>query len=100
VEAEGASLTKVADRGHDYLQSRLGIAAMTSNQYLINGIKIYSFLLHSTEVVNYKLIGEASPGKPFVIEYVVGAAQYPALEASITASLASLRPIAPDSTSQ
>jgi hypothetical protein len=96
VEAEGASLTKVADRGRDYLQSRLGTAAMTSNQYLINGIKIYSFLLHSTEVVNYKLIGEASPGKSFVIEYVVGAAQYPALEGSLSASLASFKPIAPD----
>jgi len=86
-------LPVMAELYNDFLEPRASSAALSRAEYTINGMETFYFLLHSSQVVNYKLIGQAAPGKRFLIEFVVGGAIYGQLEPTVSSSLASLRPL-------
>ena len=91
IEEAETGLQQIAQRYRDFLVPRTKSSAMNEAAYLINGIKTYYYMLHSAEVVNYKLVGETTPGKRFLIEYVIGGVVYAGLEPGVSASLATIK---------
>ena len=93
-------LSQISRRYDDFLTPRLASSAMTKTNYIINDLKVYYYLLHSTRTVNYKLIGETSAGKRFLIEYVMPGPTYVTLEPAASSSMATLRSSTPISGNQ
>ena len=91
IEEESGTIADIAERFEEFLSPRLKGSAMTKNHYMINNLKIYYYMLHSAEMVNYKIVGEISPGKRFLIEFIIGGPIFTAVEPSVSASLATLR---------
>jgi hypothetical protein len=91
IEEAEAAIASMADDYEEYLNERIKEGGMERTAYRINDLEVHSYLLHSQEAVNYKLIGETPAGKRFLIEYVVRAPLYPTLEPTISSSIASLR---------
>lgn len=91
IEESEAGMTQIAEHYDDFLSPRMASSAMTSAHYAVNDVKIFYYLLHSTEVVNYKLIGETAQDKRFLIEFIIGGVVYAQIEPSISASLATLK---------
>lgn len=95
IEESDAAVSTIAERYTDFVEKRSESAAMTKTHYLINGMKIYYYMLHSAQTVNYKLVGEAAIGKRFLIEYIIGLPTYAAMEPAVSSSLATLESTTP-----
>jgi hypothetical protein len=93
IEEPEAEMPQIAEHYNDFLNSHLGEAAMTRVQYIINGINVHYYSVQSTNNTNYKLLGETTPGKRFLIEYIIGSPVYSQLEPSVASSIASLEPL-------
>jgi len=91
IEENQETFADVVKRYEDFLSPRLKGSAMNREYYLINDLKIYYYMLHSAEVVNYKIMGETAPGKRFLIEFIIGGPVFTAVEPAVSASLATLR---------
>lgn len=100
IEETEADLASVAKRYNDFISSHLGSSAMSTSNYLLNDLRVYYCMMHSTEVVNYKLVGETLPGKLFLIEYIIGGRFFPAVQPSVSASLATLTRSSPAAADQ
>jgi hypothetical protein len=91
IEEESETMADIARRFDDFLSPRLKGSAINRQYYAINNLKIYYYMLHSAEMVNYKILGETSPGKRFLIEFIIAGPIFTAVEPSVSASLATLR---------
>jgi hypothetical protein len=84
------SFSKIVNEYDDFLKPRLEGSALTKTNYLINDMKIHHYMLHSEQVVNYKLIGEVTPNQRFLIEYIIGGPFFVTVEPAVSSSMASL----------
>lgn len=91
IEESEATLKEISERYEDFLMPKLKDSGMDRKTYLLNDMEIYQYLVHSTQIVNYKILGETASGGRFLIEYISGAAIYSSIESKIEASLASLK---------
>lgn len=91
IEENNVPIAGVAQKYHDFAAPRSGIKALDENLYLINDLPVYHFLVRAMTSVNYKLLGEAAPGKRFLIEYILRAESFSQVEQSVEASIAALR---------
>jgi hypothetical protein len=91
IEENNVPIADVAQKYYDFVAPRVGIKALDENLYLINDLHVYHFLLRAMTTVNYKLLGEAAPGKRFLIEYILRAESFSQVEQSVQASITALR---------
>ncbi len=94
IEESETGLKQIAQHYKDFLEPRAKSSAINEANYLIGDIKTYYYMLHSAEVVNYKLIGETAPDKRYLIEYIIGGVVYAGLEPAVSASLATIKKMA------
>ncbi|MFH1699476.1 MAG: hypothetical protein ABIE07_02720 [Candidatus Zixiibacteriota bacterium] len=91
IEESDATLKEISEKYEDFLFPKLKGSGIDRKTYLINGMQIYQYLVHSSQIVNYKLLGETATGGRFLIEYISGAAMYSSIEPAIKASMAALK---------
>jgi hypothetical protein len=91
LEGTEGALAPLAKQYRDFLLSRMDASMLQEHYYLINDIRICHYLHHTSEIVNHKLLGETTPGKRFLIEYVIPATANPGLEPAVHSSMAALR---------
>ena len=93
IDEDKASISQIAEHYVNFLKPRLAASALTSANYTVNDLNLYYHLLHSVEVVNYKIIGETAVGKRILIEFIIGGTVYAGVEPAVSSSLASLKSI-------
>ncbi|MEE9442757.1 MAG: hypothetical protein V3V99_08825 [candidate division Zixibacteria bacterium] len=91
IEESEATLKEISEKYEDFLMPKLKGSGVDRQTYLINGMQIYQYLVHSSQIVNYKILGETTTGGRFLIEYISGTAMYSGIEPAIKASLAALK---------
>jgi hypothetical protein len=91
IEESGATLKEISEKYEDFLLPKLKDSGVDRKTYLINGMQIYQYLVHSSQIVNYKILGETTTGGHFLVEYISGAAVYSGIEQTIKASLVTLK---------
>jgi len=90
VDERQAPLADVAAKYEDFILPRLKGTGLGKNTYSVNDVRFYLYLVHSTQIVNFKLLGETAGGERFLIEYIIPAPIYPDWEPAVTASMASM----------
>lgn len=97
IEEDEAPMPQIAEHYVDFIKPRVSSSTLTPANYMINDLKLYCYMLHSIDVVNYKILGETASGKKFLMEYIIGGVVYPQVEASVASSLASFKSTTPES---
>jgi hypothetical protein len=91
IDESTAPMSEIDGRYQDFLKTRTKNLTVTKEQYLVNDLRIYYYMLQSAQGVNYKLLGESSSGKRFLIEYVIRGSAFAAISPAVSASMAALR---------
>lgn len=95
IEESETDLSRIAGEYRDYIESKTTAEARTPANYLINDMKVYYYLVRSSRIINYKLVGQTAPDKRFLIEYVIGGVFYTQVEPAVSSSISTLKPITP-----
>jgi len=91
IEEDEAEMPQIAEHYVDFITPRLTSSAITPANYTVNDLNLYYYMLHSTDVVNYKIVGETAARKRFLIEFIIGGVVYAQIEPSVSSSLATLK---------
>lgn len=89
------SFEKMDQRYKEFILKNQGNAGLDQKRYLVNGLKLTQYIMHTPKVVNYKILGEVDSTHRFLIEYIINGSLYGELEPSVSASLAALKQITP-----
>jgi len=85
------SMAGVAKRYRKFLNNYMVPESITSETYRIDDLDVYFYLHRTDQLINYMLLGQTREGNKFLMEYLSGAATFPAVEGAMTSSIASLQ---------
>ncbi len=92
IETGGDSIDKVRAKYIELLKGRGNETNLTATTIELNGLPFQQYLIHNTQVANYKLLGESESGKAVLIEYIMPAPVFETNAPGVKASMATITP--------